>query len=330
MSRMVDVFNIGRGTLGLPITQIHTLITGVTGSGKSTTIRVAIAGAAYEPDVALVLLDPKRGAELGSWAPRAARLARTPAECADVLTEIVALMEARYDHLAGVGRQNWEADDGPFVLVVVDELRVLFRGGSDKEASKRSEEALADLLLMARAVGISIMAATQRPDSDSLSLAIRDQFAVRVAHRLGSIESTRMVFPDMAEQAPAHRLPEGREHAGRCWVMLDGMAPVSAWTMWLDGADVATIAAQTADRGPELSMPDVTPAGPSRATWAAPRAATDDELLSALAHGPVTYEALATVVRLTPDACRGRLRRLEAAGLVDHVRGSALWALRAS
>lgn len=330
----VPVFDAGNGrTLSLPVAGEHSLVTGVTGSGKSTTIRVTLAGAAYNPAVALVLLDPKRGVELAAWAPRAARIGRTPAECADVLGELVSLMEARYDYLAAEGRQLWEpGKDGPAVLAAVDELRVLFRGGSDKDASNRAEAALADLLLIGRAAGISILAGTQRPSAESLSLDLRDQFGVRVAHRLGSIESVRMVFGnDLAEQAPAHRLPEGNQHAGRAYVMLDGATVAAGWTMWLDGADVPRIAAQTADLAPALVFPDVVPSGPSRATWQAPKSAQGDRLdqalLDALDDGPSTYNDLAARVGTTADAARKRLGRLEQVGRVHHEPGSPTWAL---
>lgn len=329
--KSVPVFSVPSGSLGLPIAGEHSLVTGVTGSGKSTTIRVAVAGAAYDPDCALVMCDPKRGAEFGPWTPRAARVARTPAECADALLEVVALMEARYELLADEGRQTWRiGTDGPGVLVVVDELRVLFRGGSDRNANQRAEDALSDLLMMGRAAGIAVLAGTQRPSADSLDLSMRDQFGVRVAHRLGSIESVRMVFPDLADAAPAHRLPEGIEHAGRCYVMTDGANPVPAWTMWLDGSQVPAIAHETAHLAPSLELPTVTAAGPQRAVWAAPQADADAAVLAALADGPMPYAELATVVGLSPDACRGRLRRLEQAGKVTHAAGSAEWQLVAS
>lgn len=331
--KLVPVFSTGnRSALGMPVAGMHSLVAGMTGAGKSTTLRALLAGASYEPDVAIVGIDPKRGTEFAGWRPRATAIARTPEESADVLEAVVALMLERYDRLAGEQVTEWTVTpESPALLVAVDELAELLDCG-DKTLEDRCGRALRSLLRMGRAAGVSVAAATQRPSSESIPTDIRDSFGFRVGHALMSIEATKMVFGAAAESAPCHTLPVGPDHAGRAFVLREGeRAPLYAWTLFVPPEQVATIARETVDRRPALDLPAVAGPGPQRATWSRPQPATDADvlLLGLLADGPQHVDVLAQAAGATTDATRKRLVRLEQAGKVTHAPGSPLWSVAA-
>ena len=330
--RSVPVFSAGtRATIDMPVVGMHSLTAGMTGSGKSTTLRCLLAGAAFEPDLAIVGIDPKRGAEFGPWAPRAAAIARTPEESAGLLEALVQVMLDRYDVLAEKGLQEWTPTaEAPAILCAIDELAELLDCG-DKVLEDRCAKAIRSLLRMARAVAITLACATQRPSSEAIPTDVRDSFGFRVSHALMSVESTRMIFGAAAELAPAHQLPVGPEHAGQAWVLREGeRTPHYVWTLYVAAADVPALAARTAHLAPELRLTPVTAHGPVRGTWAAPKPGAGDvvdrQVLDALADGPVHYTAVAEAVGITADAARKRLARLEADGRVTHEQGSPLWA----
>ena len=334
--RLVPTFSAGgKSALGMPVAGMHSLVAGMSGSGKSTTLRALLAGAAFEPDVALVAVDPKRGVEFAGWGPRATAIARTPEESAGVLEAAVQLMFDRYDRLAETGVTEWDVTpDDPAVLVVVDELAELLDNG-DRVLEDRCGRALRSLLRMGRAAGVSVAAATQRPSAEAIPTDIRDSFGYRVAHALLSVEAVRMVFGAVAEQAPCHTLPIGPDHAGRCFILRDGeRAPINAWTLYVPPEQVPVIASQTADLRPRLELPTTPVSGPQRGAWQPPRPTLGDEVdqavLAALANGPRPYSDVADELGATADAIRKRLVRLEQTGKVAHAAGSAVWALVAS
>jgi DNA segregation ATPase FtsK/SpoIIIE-like protein len=109
-------------------------------------------------DTVIWAIDLKRGMELGPWADCLARLATTPAEARAVLTDAVAVLEARASHLAMTGKRIWEpAPESPALVIIIDEYA---------ELAETVASAVADADSVARrgrAVAVTMIAATQRP-----------------------------------------------------------------------------------------------------------------------------------------------------------------------
>jgi DNA segregation ATPase FtsK/SpoIIIE, S-DNA-T family len=200
----------------------HLLIAGSTGAGKSVGLNGMLTSILYRAtpdDVRLILIDPKR-LELGMYDEIPHLLTPVvvdPKQAANALRWAVREMEERYKTLAAEGVRNIEqynrnvrqaiADkrtpsDGeeprplPFIVVVIDELADLMM-----VASNEVEESIARLAQMARAVGIHLILATQRPSVDVITGLIKANLPARIAFRVASkIDSRTILDGNGAEQ----------------------------------------------------------------------------------------------------------------------------------
>jgi S-DNA-T family DNA segregation ATPase FtsK/SpoIIIE len=202
----------------------HLLIAGATGSGKSVLLNSLICSILYKstPDeVRMILIDPKR-IELGVYQDIPHLLTPVvtdPKKAADVLKWIVFEMESRIKMLASEGVRNIdqynnilrgaieagekkEDDKGeplrplPYVMVVIDELADLMM-----VSSSDVEDAITRLAQMARAVGIHLVLATQRPSVDVITGIIKANFPTRIAFRVASrVDSRTILDSNGAEQ----------------------------------------------------------------------------------------------------------------------------------
>jgi DNA segregation ATPase FtsK/SpoIIIE-like protein len=230
--------------LVLALDQWHTLIGGLSGAGKSSTLRALLIGAAQHP-VALVLIDPKR-VELTAWRPRASVVATEPGEIARTLRELVDVMDVRYRRLE---HQGSGAAVGPLVLVVVDELAGVVASGN-RDLDRDNATRLRLLLERGRAAGMIVVAATQRPAHDVIPTYLRDLFTFRIAHATSTPEHSEMVLGARFEPGP-HTLPVGAGSQGLAWALLDGdRIPVLARVWWAEDALAAQVAADTAHLRP--------------------------------------------------------------------------------
>jgi DNA segregation ATPase FtsK/SpoIIIE, S-DNA-T family len=205
-------------------TMPHLLIAGSTGTGKSVGLNsmlTSILFRATPDDVRLILIDPKR-LELGMYEEIPHLLTPVvvdPKKAANALRWAVREMEERYKTLAGEGVRNIEqynrnvrnilqergasaANDPeapkalPFVVVVIDELADLMM-----VASNEVEESIARLAQMARAVGIHLILATQRPSVDVITGLIKANLPSRISFRVSSkIDSRTILDGNGAEQ----------------------------------------------------------------------------------------------------------------------------------
>jgi DNA segregation ATPase FtsK/SpoIIIE, S-DNA-T family len=203
-------------------TMPHLLIAGSTGAGKSVGLNGMLTSILYRAtpdDVRLILIDPKR-LELGMYEDIPHLLTPVvvdPKQAANALRWAVREMEERYKTLASEGVRNIDQynrnirqaitekrtpPDGeelrplPFIVVVIDELADLMM-----VASNEVEESIARLAQMARAVGIHLILATQRPSVDVITGLIKANLPSRIAFRVASkIDSRTILDGNGAEQ----------------------------------------------------------------------------------------------------------------------------------
>jgi S-DNA-T family DNA segregation ATPase FtsK/SpoIIIE len=196
-------------------TMPHLLIAGSTGAGKSVSMNGMLTSILYRAspdDVRLILIDPKR-LELGMYEEIPHLMTPVvvdPKQAANALRWAVREMEERYKTLAAEGVRNIEQynrnvrhaleekrtpNDGqeprplPFIVVVIDELADLMM-----VASNEVEESIARLAQMARAVGIHLILATQRPSVDVITGLIKANLPARIAFRSSSKTDSRTIL----------------------------------------------------------------------------------------------------------------------------------------
>lgn len=205
----------------------HLLIAGSTGSGKSVGINTVITSLLYKKhpkELKFVIIDPKK-VELQHYSMLAKHYMAISPEIKDTIITnpqdaVIALkaavieMERRYDILASAGQRNIheynrkvaegkirldttiEHKQMPYIVVVIDELADLML-----TASKEIEEPIIRLAQMARAVGIHLVIATQRPSVDVITGIIKANFPARIAYLVASkIDSRTILDTGGAEQ----------------------------------------------------------------------------------------------------------------------------------
>jgi S-DNA-T family DNA segregation ATPase FtsK/SpoIIIE len=224
-------FAMGKTIHGEPFltdlaTMPHLLIAGSTGAGKSVSVNAMITSIlmrATPDDVRFIMVDPKR-LELGMYEDIPHLLTPVvmdPKLAANALRWAVREMEERYKTLAAFGVRNIEQynrnvramqaekkgepiidDKGnelktlPFIVVLIDELADLMM-----VAGNEVEESIARLAQMARAIGIHLVLATQRPSVDVITGLIKANMPARVSFRVTSkIDSRTILDGNGAEQ----------------------------------------------------------------------------------------------------------------------------------
>lgn len=181
----------------------HLLIAGATGSGKSVCINVIITSLLFRHhpnDVRLLFVDPKR-LELSVYAgiPHMERPVVThPRGAERLLADAAREMDERYKTLAGLGVRNIadynrkapENQKLPYIVIVVDELADLMMS----QSAARIELLITRLAQMARAVGIHLILATQRPSVDVITGLIKANFSCRIAFQVASKIDSRTIL----------------------------------------------------------------------------------------------------------------------------------------
>jgi S-DNA-T family DNA segregation ATPase FtsK/SpoIIIE len=261
---------LGQDIAGRPVTanlatMPHLLIAGATGAGKSSCINSLLTSLLVRatPDqVRLIMVDPKR-VELGQYngLPHLlTQVVANPKKAANALAWAVAEMERRYDLLAEVGvrditgynaafdRGELRGDDGayggsgdvdgvakyqrlPFILVVVDELADLMM-----VAARDVEESICRIAQMARAIGIHLVIATQRPSVDVITGVIKANIPARIAFAVSGLIDSRVIL----DQPGAEKL------VGKGDMLLLGPAssvPVRVQGAWVSEPEVKAVVA---------------------------------------------------------------------------------------
>ena len=198
----------------------HLLIAGATGSGKSVGINTIITSLIYKlhpSEVKFIIIDPKK-IELSQYGKLSKHLLAvspdideeiitTPNNAVLALKSVEMEMEKRYDRLAAAGVRNI-ADYNerfksgrlhdtetikhrklPYLIIVIDELADLMI-----TAAREVEEPIARLAQLARAVGIHLVLATQRPSVDVITGVIKANFSARIAYQVASKIDSRTIL----------------------------------------------------------------------------------------------------------------------------------------
>ncbi|MBT3704469.1 hypothetical protein HOG17_01680 [Candidatus Peregrinibacteria bacterium] len=198
---------LGRDVSGNPIvadleTMPHLLIAGATGSGKSVCMNAFLMALLYQntpEELKMILIDPKR-VELGPYNGMPYLLTpviKDPEKAAISLRWVVAEMSRRYQVLSEAKHRNiqeYNSDDDikeklPKIVVVIDELAdLMMASGKEVEAS------ICRIAQMARAVGIHLIIATQRPSVDVITGLIKANIPARIAFAVSSGIDSRTVL----------------------------------------------------------------------------------------------------------------------------------------
>ncbi len=187
----------------------HMLIAGATGSGKSVCINTILLSLLYQntpKDLKIILVDPKR-VELSLYNNIPHLLTPVivePDKTVSALKWAVAEMERRYNILQHAGKRNIgeyntvkDKESMPYIVIIIDELADLMA-----VAAKDVEALICRLAQMARAVGIHLVIATQRPSVDVITGLIKANIPTRIAFSVASQIDSRTIL----DQAGAEKL----------------------------------------------------------------------------------------------------------------------------
>lgn len=245
---------LGQGAAGEPaVADIarmpHILIAGATGSGKTVCLNCIVTGLlmqATPAEVRLVLIDPKR-VEMITFNGIPHLL--TPVvvetdEAVETLRRVTMEMDSRYQKFASVGARNIEAynrnpnvtEPLPYIVVIIDELADLMM-----TAPNVVEPLICRLAQLARATGIHLVVATQRPSVDVITGLIKANFPTRISFAVVSSVDSRTILDsvgaekllgrgDMLYLSPEAHKPK---RLRGCFVSDDEMDRVVAfWRQW--------------------------------------------------------------------------------------------------
>lgn len=253
----------------------HLLVAGATGQGKSVGLNTIITSLLYKKhpnELKIVLVDPKK-VEFSVYAPIADHFMATVAgnedepiitdvtKVVNTLNSLTTLMDARYDLLKIAGARNIKEYNQkfvnhqldltkgheymPYIVVIIDEY-----GDLIMTAGKEIELPITRIAQLARAVGIHMIIATQRPTANIITGSIKANFPGRMAFKVSSMTDSRTIL----DQSGANQLI-GRGDM----LILDGNQPVRVQCAFVDTSEIEVVNKYIAEQpGPQapLELPE--------------------------------------------------------------------------
>ncbi len=202
----------------------HILIAGLTGSGKSSIINSLLYALSALSNVAIVAVDLKR-VELSPWRDRLTVLAVEGREVDGVLVQLRTEIERREQLLQELGEREWRAELGPWLVFLVDEFAELTVADLNRlieatqaEQTTQADNAVHSMMRRARsslgirsgilesfarkcrALGVTIIVATQYPTADVVDTQVRSQFSLRFMCRVSSKEQVKVCLGNGMEE----------------------------------------------------------------------------------------------------------------------------------
>ena len=227
----------------LPLVYRNMLIGGEPGAGKSSLLNTIVGTTALCRDVSLCLLDGKQ-VELGLWEDNADVFVGPDLDLAILTLErLQTVMDNRYAFLRSVRRQKFfPGDVFDAILIAIDEIAFFSATVGDEKQQKRFMVLLRDLVARGRAVGIIVVAATQRPSSDIILPSLRDLFAWRFAGRCTNDVSSDIVLGHgwAAKGFSSNTVDPDNQGCG--YLIAEGGIPAMVKAAYMDNADIIRVA----------------------------------------------------------------------------------------
>ena len=255
----------------MPLIWRNFLIGGEPGAGKSALLNVLVAYAALCLNCKLILLDGKQ-VELGQWRKCAdAFVGPHIVKALALLSRIQTMMDNRYAFLLDcerrkvaekiqtlspvTGEVSWVPDAFLPYVVAIDEIAYYSATTGDKKQREEFSALLRDLVARGRAVGIIVIAATQRPSSDIIPTSLRDLFAWRFAGRCTNDSSSDIVLGHGWASKGWSANAVSPNNPGCGLLIAEGGSPQLVKTAYLDDRTCAAIAAYAADMRATATAP---------------------------------------------------------------------------
>lgn len=210
--------SVDRRPVQLAIRGSHTLIIGLTGSGKGSAISSIIAALCRcSQPWELSFIDLKMGTEAAYYEGLITRYAYTLQDAATLIDELLAMVKNRATEMHGKTRNLEPSAEYPMQILVIDEAAELSAGvdKKTKELSQHVLQSLDELLRLGRAWGFSCIAATQDPRVESFKL--RPRFPQRLCLRVNDEAEAKMCMGNHAIDLGATPWLLSASKPGACW-----------------------------------------------------------------------------------------------------------------